>query len=481
MRWLKILGAVAVINVIARLLGFGREVIIGYQYGTSFRADSIITAFTIPNFIYLVVGGAITTAFISVQSKLSKDKQTRFRQNIFTLLTIILGALSLVSILFAAFWIDLFFSGMSPEAAELTTKLYQVMAPASLFLVIGMWLSGLWNMEGHYRFTAFSTLLFNGLFLLIGVAFTQALATFSYAIGATIGSLAMALTLYIAWQKKYGPIPMQWKWQANQNELARFIKLSVPILFGGATLQFYFFIQRIFAAQLEEGLIASINYATKMTQFPQAILMTSVTTVIYPLLAKAIGDGQEEKVGRIYQKGVRWLVLLLVPATVYLYVYAEQIIRLIFEYGAFDQLSTARTFPLLQWFAFSMLPLALTTFITRFFYAKEQSYLPVFYSLLSVFGINLVIIVGWLEELGPFAIALGTVVATIVNMVLLCISAYVRYSYTIGRLGYVVFSVAGGFVIWGSSLLLDANDWVMLIGGGLITGVWILAGLRLYR
>ena len=65
-KMMKIIGAVAVINIVARLFGFLREMAISNQYGTSKTADAIITAYTIPNFIYLVVGGALTTAFISV-------------------------------------------------------------------------------------------------------------------------------------------------------------------------------------------------------------------------------------------------------------------------------------------------------------------------------------------------------------------------------------------------------------------------------
>src|SRR5690606_10135659 len=104
-RFLKILGAVALINIIARLLGFAREVIIGYQYGTTFQADSIITAFTIPNFIYIVIGGAITTAFISVYSKLSKETRNAFVTTIFTGLSIGIGALTILFLIFPTFWI----------------------------------------------------------------------------------------------------------------------------------------------------------------------------------------------------------------------------------------------------------------------------------------------------------------------------------------------------------------------------------------
>ncbi|HLR67530.1 MAG TPA: hypothetical protein VK105_10455 [Virgibacillus sp.] len=59
-RFFKIVGTITIINIVARLFGFAREVIIGYQYGTTYQADSIISAFTLPNFLYIVLGGAVT-------------------------------------------------------------------------------------------------------------------------------------------------------------------------------------------------------------------------------------------------------------------------------------------------------------------------------------------------------------------------------------------------------------------------------------
>ena len=40
---MKIIGTVAVINIVARLFGFLREVAIGNQYGTTTLADGIIS------------------------------------------------------------------------------------------------------------------------------------------------------------------------------------------------------------------------------------------------------------------------------------------------------------------------------------------------------------------------------------------------------------------------------------------------------
>ncbi|WP_337018828.1 murein biosynthesis integral membrane protein MurJ [Oceanobacillus massiliensis] len=482
-RFLKVLGAVAVINIIARLLGFSREVIIGYQYGTSFQADSIIAAFTIPNFIYIVIGGAITTAFISVYSKLDIAHRDGFVQVIFTGLSLMVGFITILFVVFPNMWINLFFSGMSKESLDLTTSLFRLMAPATLFLVLSMLFSGLLNMHEEYRLSSFSTLLFNGFFLVIGVAFTPLMFEYSYGLGALLGSCMMLIFIFFYVRKrKLVKFRMKLEWNGP---VKRFIMLAMPIIFGGATIQFYFIIQRIYASGLEEGAISALNYASKMTQFPQAVLMTSVTTVIYPLLAKAVGEKNEKKFISAYKKGFQMLSIILLPATFFVFFYAKEIIQFIFEYGSFGTEATNATYPLLRLLSLTMFSLALNTYITRFFYAKENSYLPIVLNIVSVFGVNILIISLFIDGGGALAIASGTVIATIVNTIMLIIAAKIKldlklsnFKYIMKLFGYLVISAITLYC--GSRLEFEYAITSLLIGA-CVTLLAIIAGMKLVK
>ncbi|HHV17237.1 MAG TPA: murein biosynthesis integral membrane protein MurJ, partial [Gelria sp.] len=60
-----------VLNVLGMLLGFVREQVIAARFGTSMLTDSYIMAFTLPNLIYVIIGGALATAFIPVFTDIS--------------------------------------------------------------------------------------------------------------------------------------------------------------------------------------------------------------------------------------------------------------------------------------------------------------------------------------------------------------------------------------------------------------------------
>ncbi len=482
-RFLKLAGMVTVINILARLMGFAREVLVGYQYGTSYQADSIITAFTIPNFIYLVVGGAVTTAFISVYTKLAPLRKKEFSQTIFTWLSLAVGILTVLFIVFPAFWIELFFAGMPGDALELTTELFIWTAPDTFFLVMSITLSGLHNIHENYRLSSFSALLFNGIYLIIGAGLTPFLMAFSYALGATVGAVLMFFLL-VHYIRKQQLVPLRLKLQKIP-ETKRFLKLALPLIFGGATIQFHLIIQRIFAADLGSGTIAALNYASKMTQFPQAVLMTSVTTIIYPILAKAAGEGDHIRLRNAYQRGFRLLTVTLLPASIFIFFFAQDMISFVFEYGNFSRDSTNTTYPLLQLFSLSILGLALNTYVTRFFYAMERTILPVILNAVSVFIVNVLIIVYFIDSMGAMAIALGMVVSTKMNMILLIVFAKVRLHLVASSWNYigklVLFVIVSAVLLWAASTIVFSFTLFALLLGSMVTTVVIAVGLKVVK
>ena len=476
----KVVGIVSILNILAMIFGFLRELTIGVTYGTSYQADSIITAFTIPNFLYIVIGGSINTAFISVYSKMDESRRWDFTQVAYTILLLISSVITIVFMLFPKFWMDLFFSGMTPEALDLTAKLFVVTAPATLFLVVSMLMSGLLNVHGGYRFTTFMTLIFNALYVMIGVLLTPVLSEYSYALGASLGAFAILFAMAYRLRKQQ-VISLKPKLM-DMPELKKLLYLALPIMLGGATMQFYLIIQRIFATGLDEGAVSAINYTSKITQVPRGVIMASVTTVVYPMLAKAAGAGDFGKIDKAYRQGFRMLAVLLVPASTFLFIYAKDVITFVFQYGNFGPESTKLTYPLLQVFALSMFSLSLNTYITRFFYALEKTLLPNVLNIISVFGVNILVIYLWIDTMGTAAIAYGTVISALFNMLLLIFFAKTKFDLSVCSwrqfAKYLVFSAVTIGALMAIASLPVSSVFLSLLTGGLVTVALIGAGLK---
>lgn len=423
-KMMKIIGAVAIINILARIFGFIREIAITNQYGTTNTADAIASAYTIPNFIYLVVGGGLTTAFISVYHSTKSDKAMYVRKSLTTVLVAAVFV-TVTLIIFTDPTLRLFFKNRSAEEYALLRNLYLWMMPSSLILVLSTWMSGVLNVNGKYNLSSIAVLLYNVAFVGIAVLLTSYFGPESYGIGALSGALVMGGFLFAGlWKSKLYSLKPSF---GISEDVKRLWVIALPILFGGASLQFYILIHRIVSDRFGDGVITAVNIASKSTGLPQAILMTAVTTVIYPLLSKKEGEGNIETIRTLYKKGLLYLVALLVPATAVAYFFAEPLISFVFERGEFTRESVLLTVPIFRAFSLSMFFLAANTFITRFYYAKASSIVPVIFSVISVLGINVAVIYLMMDSLGASAIAYGTVISAVANFVMLVMYARVKW------------------------------------------------------
>lgn len=492
-KFIKIVGAVAIINVVARVFGFLREMIIGYYYGSTHIADSIFTAYTIPNFLYLVVGGAFTTAVISIYNRETTDRALFVKQSF----TIVLLTVSIMTILMLAFTnpiMEMFNQSkdkktFSQSELDLTKNLYYWMMPSSILLVLSSWYSGLLNANQKFHLSSFAILIYNAIFLVIAVGLAFFIGPIGYGISALVSAVIMVYFLIIGY-RKLDSYKVGFSFERNIASKQLWI-MTLPIMLGGATIQIYALLQRVFAGMLSEGAVAAVNYASRLMQFPQAILITAVTTVIFPILSQKEAENDLASIKSLYSKGLHYLLLLLYPVTVYSYFYAENLVQVVYQRGNFDAVSTAMTTPVMAIFCLSMYFLAANGYITRFYYAKGDSMAPVIFSLINVFVINIAVIMLLVDKSGAEAIAWGTLVSSVTNFIMLIIYAAYKYDLKMGIFSKELQffrSVPPMIIITivlylSSKFLVFDNSWITFIVGlvifsAVVVGSYLLFGVK---
>ncbi|KGR83772.1 murein biosynthesis integral membrane protein MurJ [Lysinibacillus odysseyi] len=433
-KFLKIIGAVAIINIVARVFGFFREAVIGYQYGSSHIADGIFTAYTLPNFLYLVVGGAFTTALISIYNK-KETNQSLFVKQSFTIVTITGIVMTAIGLALTTPILNMLYENATDISArdfETTKHLFYWMMPSSVLLMLASWYSGLLNIHSKFHLSSFAILIYNIFFLIIAVGLSYVIGPVSYGVSAFFSAVLMLYFLVRGYRKLEGP-KVGLSFARTQSTRDLWI-MVFPIMIGGGTIQIYAMLQRFFVLVLGLGdsAISAVNYASRLTQFPQSILITAVTTVIYPILSRKEAEDDHESIKGLYGKGLHYLLLLLGPVTIFSYFYAENLVQVILEYKNFTAEDTAITTPVVAIFVLSMLFLAANTYITRFYYAKGDSMTPVVLSLLNVFVVNIAVMYMMADSTGVSSIAWGTLISSITNTIMLVVYAAIKYDLKLG-------------------------------------------------
>ena len=93
-----------VATIIAKILGFGRELVLAAGYGTSIYSDAYVTAMNIPQVIFAIIGSTLATVLIpmymEVHSEEGEGASLKFINNVFNLVVLACIVLSVLGFVF---------------------------------------------------------------------------------------------------------------------------------------------------------------------------------------------------------------------------------------------------------------------------------------------------------------------------------------------------------------------------------------------
>ncbi|KZE54692.1 virulence factor MviN [Brevibacillus parabrevis] len=486
MSLLRIASMIVVLTLVGRLLGFFRSVYVSNLYGTGMEADAFNIAATIPLTLFLVVPGAVNAVLIPTMRGLLEKKEPT-SELYHKMLAIILGIFTLLALLGVAFSHQLAaMFGLSGEKLELTAEMLQWMWPSAIFIgLTGLW-SSLCNAHQHF-FTPTLGTVANGALVIIGMYILVPIyGSVGLAIATSLGYLAAMLTM-LPTLRSFGythRMSLAWREDASLKGMGERV---IPILIGAVVAQATTFMERGFAEGVGTGVVSALANANQIVQMPMAIFVGAFTLPLFPLLASHVKRGEMNEMKQILQKGLAYLFILLVPVTVGLALYAEPVVRLAFERGAFDEHSVALTAWALPFYGLGLYFLAARDLLTRAFYALENTKTPV---IIGAIGIGVYVLANWLliPLLGHGGIALANAVSAICQALLLfmllwrAVGSPVRASFlaTAGKT-MLACAIMGAAIVLVDPWLSLLSVWLYLpigIGGGALIYVLVMAVLR---
>ncbi|MDQ3733904.1 MAG: MATE family efflux transporter [Actinomycetota bacterium] len=206
---------IAVLTLLARLAGLGRNLVFARTVGTTCIGDTYVAANTVPNIIFeIVAGGALASLVVPmISGAIASGDHERARRTASSLLTwtilILLPICGLVALLARPLAEALLSGSSCSEAVELGARMLLVFAPQVVLYGIGIVLTGILQAHGRFAGPAVAPLLSS---LVVAVAYLlyrlsagvpDSIAGLDrgseliLSVGTTIGVVVLALVLLI--------------------------------------------------------------------------------------------------------------------------------------------------------------------------------------------------------------------------------------------------------------------------------------------
>lgn len=425
----KATGVIALAVMFSRVLGLIREIVFNTLFGTASMGIFLI-AFRAPNLLRdLFAEGALSISFITVFSKKieteGEDSAWELASKMLTLTTVFMSLLSVLGIIYAKHMISILAPGFSPEDAQTTILLTQIMYPFILLVSLAALVMGMLNSRNVFGVPALASSFFNigsiagGVICgwMIDPSFGEK-SLIGLAMGTMLGGL-FQLSMQIPSLRRVGfRFNPDFRW--NDSGIRKILILTLPAVIAASAVQINVLVSSSFASYIGKEAVAWLNSAFRLMQLPIGIFGVAVATITLPVISRIAATKDYTQFGFTLGRAMRLAVFLTMPAAVGLWFFAQPIIRMIYEYGKFHAEDSMQTAFALQFYALGLVAYSCIKVLSPGFYAIDKKWAPMFVSFASI-ALNIVLsyLLTFTLGMGHLGLALSTTVSATVNFVTL--------------------------------------------------------------
>ncbi|MBV9581020.1 MAG: murein biosynthesis integral membrane protein MurJ [Chloroflexi bacterium] len=423
----RVASAAAIIalgNILSRGLGLLRDVVIASTFGATGGTDAFVFARTIPQILYdLLVGTVITAAFVPVFVQHARDERQLWRLvgAIFSLAALAFVTLTVILGVFAEPLLNVIGRGFSSEEErQLAVHLMRIALVSVIFQGLAGVLTSALYAQNRFVLPAFSTAAYN-IGIIVGVLLlAQTLGYSALPVGLIIGALAQFL-LQASGLRRF--------WRAYRPHIdlsdpavRRILSLAGTVAAGLVVTAVGSLIDRNLALRLPEGNLTSMDYATRIIQFPLGIVGLAVSYAILPTLSRLNpgGGGSLGEYRDALAFGIKLVLLLMLPALAIIAGLSEPLVQLIYQRNAFGPADTARTAAIFLFYSPQLPFTAVDYLLINAFYARQNARTPVLVGVVCVF-IYLGVALTTITALGARGLALANAVQNSSHAVILLV------------------------------------------------------------
>jgi putative peptidoglycan lipid II flippase len=499
----KAAGVVGSATLASRVMGYIRDMVMSWAFGTGLAADAFYVAYRIPNLLReLLAEGSMSAAFIPVftetLTKESKESAHHLANAVFARLLVILVVLTGLGIIFAPYVVKVVAWGWAYRAEHdkylLGVTLTRIMFPYLLCIGLAALAMGMLNSLRSFLAPALSPVMLNVMTITAVVLSLRFLSQpiLGVAVGVVLGGLFQFL-IQVPGLRKQGML-MRPQFSPTHPGVKKVGLLALPVFLSSSVNQLNIFIGTIFASFLATGSITYLFYGMRFIHFPLGIFGIAIATAVLPTMSAQAARRENEDFRETLSLGLRLVFFIMFPAMAGLITLRVPIVNLLLEHGQFDRISTAGTAAALLYYAVGLWAFAGVRIVAQAFYALQDTKTPVKIAILALIT-NILLSTAFIlwTPLAHGGLALATSVASMLNIGLLTIQLRKKIGRIDARriltslLKIVPASIAMGLIGWWVSRnpVWDPGGNTVykigLLGGGMIvsvlfyiTAMWLL-------
>jgi len=395
-------GVMALGTLASRVTGLLRSMLLLYALGVLALGNAYNYANTLPNTVYnLAIGGILTSVIVPLlvnAAKRDSDLGEQYDQRMFTLVTLALGAITLIATLAAAPIAVLYDPRATGNEHHLLVIFAYFFIPQIFFYGVSSLAGAILNARGHFAAPMWTPVVNNVVVIVMAAAFMAVAGVSSgvaqgnvtggevvfLGIGTTLGIIAQTAALVPALRK----VGFHWRprFDFRRHEVAEIGRMSGWMFGYVLTTQVAYLVTSQVVSTVDRwtqanhvhvgyGYTAYTN-AWLLFQLPYAIIAISVITALLPRMSAHAADRRYELVRSDFSTGVRLGSVIVAPAALVLAAIGPALAEILLAWGNTSDPSARYLGLVFSIFSLGLMPYMLFQLQLRVFYALHDSKTP---------------------------------------------------------------------------------------------------------
>ncbi|MFN4306097.1 murein biosynthesis integral membrane protein MurJ [Sulfurihydrogenibium azorense] len=437
MNFLKNTVIFSIATFISRILGYIRDAVVAFYFGSNQITDAFYVAWRLPNTLrQLAAEGSFNAAFIPIytqESQKSYENAKEYVSSLFSYYTIVLSVITVFVVLFAEGFVKLIAPGFSEKGnLQLTADLVRLVFP---YLILIGWTSffmALLNTKDRFFIPGIAPALLNLSFIFSAVFLSNYLGIYALAVGALLGGFLQFL-IQMPQVYKEGLLfkPTLKKHPAINTTL----KKMVPAFASFGVSQFSFIIDTLLASFLYAGAVTYLYYGNRIFQLPLGLFIIGLGNALLVSLSKYYAEGNIQAFKKDLTLSFKVSIFISLPAMAGMIFLGKEIIDLLLVRGAFTEKDAFLTYYALVGYAIGLLGYAFTRPFKSAFFAVGDTKTPLVSTIVGLlssmfFAVFFTFVLKW----EVFGLALASSLGAYINSIYL----YFKYQYELDLKGIFI-------------------------------------------
>ncbi|WP_276947712.1 oligosaccharide flippase family protein [Acetatifactor muris] len=416
----KTVFSVSSVLLIAKLLGFVKQIVVANAFGATADTDVISLSQGIITDFEFLIAQTMITAFIPIYISVKENNQDEkhFVSNVLKIFGIISILISSLIFAFSPMVSKIIAPSYSGEIFDSLVHNVRIYAFSLVILVITAIFNAL--LKGNDSFLPGEITSVNQ-----SLVFIVCIILFSSSLG--VQTLILSFLLYAAvnlfylgmYSKKY------WRFELRgftfDDNVKRLLKMIAPLLFSYAMVYINQLVDKILATELGGGTVTAMSYSAVLTNFITGFT-GAVCGIAFTRIAQNIARKDDEKTALIIRYFITFFVTILIPVTIISIVNAKDIVTAVYGRGAFDSAAIESSTYALMGYGGMFIPCALRELFTRLQYGYQDSRGPTINSTISIV-VNIILSIVLSRFWGILGITVASTISVLISAVMNIVSS----------------------------------------------------------